>query len=315
MTFSTLPRIASQLEPSFNTLLADRLQQPVLPIPRGVPVSLPDHVSVLVAAPIDRVAPAPAGWPFGLEWIQLVSSGIDMHPNWVLHGRPTSTARGVAAETIAEYVLAAIFDDVKSFGSLRVSSPEQWKNRTTGALRGSTIGLVGLGAIGEAVAAKLLHLRAEVLAFRRSAQPSGVAGVQLLNSLHEVLGRADHLVLAAPATPETSRLIDAAAFAAAKPGLHLINVARGELVDDAALLHALETGQVRRATLDVTAPEPLPLGHPFYSHSRIWLTPHSAALGHAPRLALIEKISANHERWRQGLPLLDAVQSASLVPA
>ena len=304
------PAIASQLEPFFNDALQERLGRPVLALPRGLPTALPAHIGALVAAPIDTASAPPPGWPFGLRWIQLVTSGLDKHPDWLLRSLPTSTARGTAADTIAEYVMAALLEDAKSFSELRVTDAAQWKSRPTRAVRGATVGLVGFGAIGEAVAAKALALGAQVLALRRSARPAGVPGVQIVGTLHELMARTDHLVLAAPATPETTHLLDAAAFAAARPGLHVVNVARGELIDDAALLQALDSGRVRRATLDVTAPEPLPAGHAFYRHPRIWLTPHSAAMGQASRLALVEKTAVNHERWSRGLPLIDAIQRA-----
>lgn len=297
--------IASQLEPFFNEALSKRLGQSVLALPPGVPTAVPGEVVALVAAPIDRSLPQPPGWPFGLQWIQLVTSGLDKHPSWLLNSLPTSTARGVAAETIAEYVAAAIFDASKSMSSLRVREPEQWKSRATSAIRGSTVGVVGLGAIGQAVATKMLGLGCRVLALRRSAQPSPVSGVELTGQLGELMAASDHLVLAAPATAQTHHLINDMAFAVARHGLHLINVARGELVDDAALLRALERGVVRRATLDVTKPEPLPAGHAFYSHPGVWLTPHSSALGQASRLALVDKVLANLERRHQGLMLLD----------
>ncbi len=96
-------------------------------------------------------------------------------------------------------------------------------------------------------------------------------------------------------------------LAAAKPGLPFINVARGELVDDEALLDALENGTVSLATLDATSPEPLPAGHPYYSHPRVRVTPHSSGLSPQTRLALAEKFVANLKRFQSGEPLLDAL--------
>ncbi len=300
--------IASQLEPHFNEALAQRLgASAVLAIPRGVPQALPSAVSVLVAAPIDPALPAPPGWPFNLAWVQLVTSGTDKHPAWMLEGVPVSTARGVAAEPIAEYVVAAIFDDAKSLATLWIDRPGQWATRPLTAVAGATVGLVGLGAIGTAIARKMLALGARVIAYRQSGRPSDVPGVEVLDTLEAVLSRSDHLVLAAPATPATRHLLNRRSLAHARPGLHIVNIARGELIDDDALLDALAQGTVRRATLDATVPEPLPAGHPHYNHPAVRLSPHTSAIGLPARLALADKVVENLARWRRGAPLLDRV--------
>lgn len=298
-------RIASQLEPFFNAALAETSCLSVVAVPRGVPQSLPEDVKVLVAAPMDRAAPRPDGWPFGLQWIQLVTSGVDKHPDWLLQSVPTATARGVAAQQIAEYALAAILYEVKKFGDLWVRDPVDWNAGPLGSIAGSTVGIIGLGAIGGALAQKLLALDAKVVAMRGRPVPSSVQGVRVLNSLPALLACADHVVLAAPATERTHHLLNRDTLAHAKRGVHIVNVARGELIDDDALLWALDTGLVGAATLDAVAPEPLPAGHPFYSHPRIRLSPHTAAIGRQSRLALARKTVENHARWLAGQPLLD----------
>ena len=304
-----VPTVASRLEPFFNAALAERLTAPVLALPRGVPSALPQDIRVLVAAPMDRAATAPPGWPFGLQWIQLLTSGTDMYPAWLLDTVPVSTARGVASEAIAEYVAAAIFDDAKQLSTLWVRGPAQWSPRPLASVRGSSVGLVGLGAIGTAVARTMRALGAHVVALRRRAQASPVEGVQLVSDLHTLVAQVDHLVLAAPSTPETRHLLNRRVFEAARPGLHVINVARGELIDDDALLAALRAGQVRRATLDATAPEPLPEGHPFYAHPAIRLSPHTSAVGTASRIALVDKFILNQELHRAGQALRDPVHA------
>lgn len=309
-------RIASQLEPFFNSALQGALGLPVIAVRQGAPEHLPQDVFALIAAPIDLVAPMPAGWPFGLQWIQLVTSGTDKHPDWLLHGRPASTARGVAAQQIAEYVVAAIFYQTKQLDTLWVHHPGQWQTRALPGVADTTVGLIGLGAIGEAIARKLVPLGAQVKAYRQRPLAPSVAGVSLVNSVTELLASVDHLVLAAPATPQTHHLLNRQTLAKAKPGLHIINVARGELIDDSALLEALELGLVGSATLDVTSPEPLPADHAFYHHERIRMSPHTSAIGTRSRLALVDKVVANHRRWLAGLGLLDpVVPSDAVAPA
>ena len=116
------------------------------------------------------------------------------------------------------------------------------------------------------------------------------------------------MVLAAPATPETAGLVDRRpAGCGAKPGLHLVNVARGALIDDDALLESLDSGQLSLASLDVTHPEPLPAGHRYYSHSRVRLSPHTSVHTPQTRINLAAKFADNLSRFRQGAPLDDVV--------
>ena len=117
----------------------------------------------------------------------------------------------------------------------------------------------------------------------------------------------DHLVLALPLTPATRGIVDAAVLARSKPGLHLVNVARGALVDQEALLAALDRGRVGFASLDVTEPEPLPEGHPFYTHAQVRLTPHMSWSGGDTQARLIRKILENLDAFVDGRPLHDIV--------
>ncbi|MEF7613547.1 NAD(P)-dependent oxidoreductase [Aquincola sp. MAHUQ-54] len=121
--------------------------------------------------------------------------------------------------------------------------------------------------------------------------------------------RADHVVLAAPGTPQTRHIVDAAALAHARPGLHLVNVARGSLVDQDALLAALDAGRIDSASLDVTEPEPLPAGHPFYTHPRVRLSPHTSAISPAQQTALVDKFVRNLARFDAGERLEDLLDA------
>jgi phosphoglycerate dehydrogenase-like enzyme len=121
---------------------------------------------------------------------------------------------------------------------------------------------------------------------------------------------ADHLVLALPETADTTRLLDARAFALMKPGAHLVNIARGGIVDQDALIAALDAGQIGGASLDVTTPEPLPPGHPLYTHPKVRLTPHISFSAPGPLLRATEKFLTNFERFRNGEPLIDEVDLA-----
>ncbi len=118
---------------------------------------------------------------------------------------------------------------------------------------------------------------------------------------------ADHLVLAAPATDATRHIVNRELLAEAKPGLHVINIARGSLIDNDALLDALANGRLGGASLDVTEPEPLPAGHPFYRHPRIRLSPHTSAIGPHNTAELARKFVRNFSAFTQGTALEDLV--------
>ncbi|MGA4635904.1 D-isomer specific 2-hydroxyacid dehydrogenase family protein [Pseudomonas solani] len=309
----TAARIASQLDAGFNALLRERLPGvEVLDLPRGLPQALPAGVQALLAAPHPALRDAsepPPGWPFGLGFVQLVSSGLDFFPRWLLDGPPVASARGATASSIAEFALAAIFAAAKQLPELWIDNAGAWQQRPLASLAGSTLGLYGFGSIARELARKARALDMQVLALRRSAQPFGMDGVQRAADIHELFARADHLVLAAPATAETHQVVNRETLASARPGLHLINVARGSLVDQAALLQALDEGRLALASLDVTEPEPLPAGHPFYSHPRVRLSPHTSANTPQVYRNLAALLARNLERFQSGQPLENLVQA------
>ncbi|WP_300238226.1 D-isomer specific 2-hydroxyacid dehydrogenase family protein [Pseudomonas sp.] len=307
-----MTRIASQLDEGFNQQLRQSLPGvEVLSLPRGLPSDLPGDVQVLLAAPHTdfRDAPEPpAGWPFGLCFVQLVTSGLDYFPRWLFQGLPVASARGSTAESIAEFALAAIFAAAKQLPQVWIEHAEHWHQRPLASVAGSTLGLFGFGSIARELAPKAQALGMQVLALRRSAQPFEVPGVRPVADLHQLFARADHLLLAVPLTEHTRRIIDADALAAAKPGLHLINIARGALIDQPALLQALDTGRIGLASLDVADPEPLPAGHAFYRHPRIRLSPHTSANSPRVYLNIARLLGRNLQRWGDGLPLENPVE-------
>jgi phosphoglycerate dehydrogenase-like enzyme len=304
--------IASQLDEDFNEVIRQRLahthpEARIIGVPTGVPSDLPAEVSVLLARPINvrgYQAPEtqPPGWPYGLQWIQVVSSGIDFYPKWLFNGPPVSTSRGGAAENIAEFALAAIFAAAKHLPDIWVHDA-QWNFTALTPLKGSTLGILGFGAIGRSLAAKAHALGIKVLALRQSQTPFEVEGVEAARDIHELFSRADHLVLAAPLTEVTRHIVDSAVLASAKKGLHLINIARGGLLDHVALLEALDNGSIGLASLDVTEPEPLPDGHPLYAHPRVRLSPHTSAISSNSRHEIADSFLANLERFLNGLTL------------
>jgi phosphoglycerate dehydrogenase-like enzyme len=167
-----------------------------------------------------RELPRPEGlWPGRLRWVLSASAGVDFYPPWLLDAPLVTCGRGTASDEIADYVIAAIYLRAKDLDGARIHSAAQWRYQPLGRVIGATVGIVGLGAIGRAVAARALALGAQVVAVRRGSGDADVpAGVELLGSVEAVVERADHIVIAVPATPQTHHLFDARLFARVKPG-------------------------------------------------------------------------------------------------
>ncbi|MGY4455441.1 phosphoglycerate dehydrogenase-like enzyme [Bradyrhizobium sp. i1.3.1] len=243
------PIIVNQLGPDIRAALVDHWSRPLI-IDHSAdraPWEVAPEADVLLTRPLVgwHKAPAekPAGWPFGLHWIQTASTGVDFFPAWLLDGPVVTVGRGISADPIAEYVLAAILGFEKRIHDIRPSSREQWKISPLGSLTGKTIGIAGFGAIGRAVAERAKPFGVNIRVLRRSAWPYVLPGIQPVDSIEELVAVSDHLVLALPATTKTARLINADVLARAKTSLHLINVARGRIVDQSALLQALDEGR------------------------------------------------------------------------
>jgi phosphoglycerate dehydrogenase-like enzyme len=240
----------------------------------------------------------------GVQWVQLIGTGIDGVPPEVRAAPVLTSARGVAAVAISEYVIATMGAFVRDFpGNWLREPPEHWFVQQAGLLAGSTLGLYGFGGIAQRVARIALALDMSVVAMRRRDLPSPVEGVVMTTSFRDLVSAADHLVLAAPATDETRLVLNAETLALARPGVHLVNIARGSLVDQDALRRALDDGTVGRASLDVTTPEPLPAGHWMFEHPKVFLTPHASWAGQTQFVAATEYFCDNLERYLAGEPL------------
>ena len=245
----------------------------------------------------------------GVHWVHALGTGIDAFPVEFLGSRILTCSRGASAVPIAEWVLAVMLAFEKRLPDIWIRArPADGRSREMlGTLHGKVLGLVGLGGIGTAVATRALAFGMRVRACRRTTAPGRLADVAIVPSLRDLVASADHLVLAAPATPATRHLIDCDVFAAMKPGLHLIDVARGALVDQEALRAALDDGRIGRASLDAVEPEPLPEGHWMYDHPRVRLSPHVSWSMPGAADVLIDCFIDNLRRYRAGEPLVGVV--------
>ncbi|MEZ4290453.1 MAG: NAD(P)-dependent oxidoreductase [Myxococcota bacterium] len=278
-------------------------------------IEVPASGPVAAAAPFDVLLTPPYGTPNlpallaqGVRWVHAYGTGVDGFPFGVLGDVPLTCSRGASATAISEWVMAVLLAAEKRLPEIWLSAPpERWYMAELGSLAGRRLALVGFGGIARAIARRALPFEMSIRALRRTRAPSPIPEVELVTDLEALLDGADHVVLAAPETPATRRMIDDAAFAAMKPGVHLVNVARGPLVDHDALRRALDGGRVGLATLDCVEPEPLPEGHWLYAHPRVRLSPHVSWCAPASRGGLVEPFLENVERFLRGEPLVNRV--------
>ena len=313
------PAVAQHFGEELSARIAAHWSRPkLLAADTEHPWVIPPETEVLLTTPSGWArAPRrrPDAWPAQLKWVQLASAGIDLYPDWLLRGTRVTCGRGLTADAIAEFALTAILAHEKDFHRIFVRDAESWQPRSLGLVAGKTVAVLGYGAIGRRVAllAAAVGLRVKVL--RRQAATDRATALCLESSVTAVpdipalLGDADHLVLAVPLTRETRHIVGPDLLARAKPGLHIVNVARGSLIE-AALLEGLESGQVGAATLDVTDPEPSPTGHPLYAHPRVRISPHiSWNTGDALDRVLVRFLD-NLDRFLRGDALLAEVDPA-----
>ena len=237
----------------------------------------------------------------GVEWVHTFGTGVNRYPFETLGEAVLTCSRGASAVPISEWVMAMMLAFEKQLPDQWITEPvERWNFATLGGLAGRTLAILGLGGIGRAIARHALGFGMQVRAHRRSEAPSPIEGVELVSSPRALVEGADHLVLAAPATAETRHIVDAALLADVGPGLHIVNVARGSLVDQEALRAALDDGRVACASLDTVDPEPLPDGHWLYGHPQVRLSPHISWSGPGALEGLIDPFIENLGLYRDG---------------
>lgn len=254
----------------------------------------------------------------GLRWIHARSAGLDrvLVPEVVAHPAVLTNGRGAFSPALAEFALAGLLfflKDVRRLVAQQAASA--WEPFDMERLEGRTVGIVGYGDIGRAVAARLRSLGVRVLALRRRPERSEgdplVSEVFPPDRLLELVSRCDDVVVALPATAATRGFYGRAAIAEMKKGGVLVNVGRGETVDEAALVAALEKGRIRGAALDVFETEPLPRESPLWRLPNVLLSPHCA--DHVPGWVdeAMRVFLRQLERFRRGEPLRDVVDKAA----
>ncbi len=249
------------------------------------------------------------------RWLQSVAAGVDLDGYRRLMGRGARICNAhLTAIPIAEYVLRAVLDVFQDAERWRAARADgRWEHHNFREVWRSRWLIIGLGAIGAETARRAQAFEAHVTGVRR--HPQGDEPVDAMISPAEVpaaLPEADVVVLAAPATPETENLVDHDFLSAMKHGSVLVNIARGKLVDDEALLRALDGDRLAAAVLDVFNTEPLEPGHPYWTHPKVVLTPHTSGGGTGRWERGAELFCDNLRRLLAGEPLVNEVASMQL---
>lgn len=251
-----------------------------------------------------------------LRWIQATSAGLDGYyfPELRDSDVTVTNLRGIYSDVIAEHVFALLLSMARGIPAYFRSQQEgRWENKDIPVIHvaGTTLGVLGLGGIGLAVAERGHAFEMRVLALDPApkGRPDYVERIYGVHELHEMLGEVDFFVICAPHTGETDRMIDAAALKAMKPSAIFINIGRGKVVDLAALTRALGNGEIAGAGLDVFEEEPLPEGHPLWAMENVMITPHVAAISDRIEDRRIGLILENIQRFRDGEPLLNVVDN------
>jgi len=314
------------------TEISDQIKLTVSPAqkPEDIPSSTWESVNVLYTW---HVLPDPAIAP-NIKWVQFKSAGVNPHLDHPLfHKRDViiTSMSGVITSQIAEYVLMSMLALGQKLPKLRQyqrehywpPSKEKWRDFLPIELRHSTVGILGYGSIGRQVARLLQPFGATVLATKKDVRhpedtgytqegmgdPHGEFFNRLypIEALHSLLEACDFVVVALPLTDATRHILDEAAFDVMKKSAYLVNVGRGELIDEEALIQALKTKQIAGAALDVFEEEPLPKDSPLWDLENVILTPHISGISrylHDDTLALLIE---NLNRYLADLPLYNQV--------
>ena len=238
-------------------------------------------------------------WPSltSVKWVHSLAAGLDtvLFPELIASPVPLTISRGVFAHSLAEFAISGMLWFAKELNRMRRQQAQRhWEKFNVTELRGAKLGVVGHGAIGRATAALAVAFGMEVC---------GLGRIHTREELEEVLTESDFLLIGAPLTPQTRGLIGEPELRLMKSTAVLVNLGRGPVVVEDALIYALEEGWIRGAVLDVFDVEPLPKEHPFWAMDNVLLSPHCADNTANWLNEAMELLIDNFERYSTGKPL------------
>lgn len=250
--------------------------------------AIAEHIATAEIAWCGNLSPAMIERAEKLRWISFWSAGVDgkITPQLLERKFQITTASGVHGANIGEHIMAWMLMFARDMHlHVRSQAAGEWRRSSTmssvSELTGKTLGIVGYGRIGEGLAVRAKAFGMRVVALKRNPEAQydksvSVDHIYAPSELRQLLGESDHVCISLPLTPDTYRLFDAETLACMKPSAYLYNVARGKVVDEKALIAALQEGRIAGAGLDVFEEEPLPADSPLWKMENVIITPHTA---------------------------------------
>ena len=247
-----------------------------------------------------------------LRWVQSISSGVDsfMYPEFINSDVLLTSEKGLVGEHLADHAFGLLLALTRQLAAARDLGPDSWNNRSglraqEVELTGLNLGIIGFGGTGRAVAKRAHAFGLRIRAIDKDLMDGtdSVNKVESAEALDDLLAWSDILAICCPLTEETDKLINQETLGQLKPGAYIINVTRGEIIDEDSLVDALKSGHVRGAGLDVTPREPLPAESELWRLPNVVMTPHTAGASQYRASRNLERFISNVEKFRQNLPL------------
>lgn len=247
-----------------------------------------------------------------LRWVQSISSGVDsfMYPEFINSDVLLTSEKGLVGEHLADHAFGLLLALTRQLAAARDLGPDSWNNRPglraqEVELTGLNLGIIGFGGTGRAVAKRAHAFGLRIRAIDKDLMDGtdSVNKVESAEALDDLLAWSDILAICCPLTEETDKLINQETLGQLKPGAYIINVTRGEIIDEDSLVDALKSGHVRGAGLDVTPREPLPAESKLWRLPNVVMTPHTAGASQYRASRNLERFISNVEKFRQNLPL------------
>ena len=271
-----------------------------------------DVILGFVPPPLFQAAPR-------LRWVHAIASGVDafLYPEFARSDVVLTSEKGLVGEHLADHAFGLLLMLTRQLATALKHGPDAWNHRPEMRrleieLSGLTIGIVGFGGTGRAVARRAAAFGMHCRAIDRDPVPTSpeVASIGRPKDFRALLAGSDVVAVCVPLTRETHGMFDADAFASMKPSAILVNVTRGEVMDEAALVDALEHGRIGGAALDVAPREPLPADSPLWRFPNVVMSPHTAGASQYRAARNIDRFVANIERLRRGEPLEGTIDKA-----
>lgn len=312
--------IADSNSPFFPSLsgMDPRVRVTIAHDPEAIKAAAPESDIVLYATMNAGLLTSALPVATRAQWIHSMWTGVEgiLGPEMLQHPAPLTNGRGVFRWPLADWVTAMMLHFALDLGRvIRQQQQGVWQPFISTSLQGRTLGIIGYGEIGSAAAARARVFGMKIAALRRHRERSD--GDPLVDqffesaSLKKLLAVSDYVLVAVPLTSETRGMLGEAEIASMKPSSILINVGRGPVIDESALVRALSSGAIRGAALDVFTVEPVLAGHPFWTLPNVLLSPHTADRVEGFLIPAVESFMENLKRFLSGLPLSNVVDKTA----